>query len=78
MKPGAADHHYIQCESGLSLKDPKIDMGTGKTCSKPTEAPQPFPTAPLLSTEIKKKKERQSHHNGIKTAQHTFPVRHRK
>lgn len=60
---------YIHCESGLSLKDPKIDMGTGKMCSKPTEAPQPLP--PLSHTEIKIKRERDSH---TMTAQHTFPA----
>lgn len=72
MKPGAADQNYIQCESELSLKDPQIDMRTGKMCSKPIEVAQPLP--PLLQTEIKQKtkkttkkqkekKERQSHHN---------------
>lgn len=80
MKPGAADENYIQCESELSLKDPQIDMRTGKMCAKPIEGPQPLP--PLLQTEIKqktkktpqknrKKKKRDSH---VIIAQHTFPA----
>lgn len=57
MKPGAADHNYTQCESGLSLKGPKIDMGTDKTSSKPTQAPLPFPIATSFVHQDLKKKE---------------------
>lgn len=70
----------IQCESGSSLKDPKIDTGIGKMNSKPTEAEVPLSIASSFAYGDKKKnrervRERgRDSHTVTVTAQHIFPV----
>lgn len=49
-------------------------MGTGKMCSKPTEAPQPLPPLLHTATKRKKKKKKRKKDNHTITAQHTSPV----